>query len=193
MKTLLGALLSIFTIALWAQETKPQEPATEGCGPSCEMPKAQKEHEWLAQLVGEWDTEAEMVMEPGKPPMKSKGTESGRKFGDFWVILEHKSDMMGQPFSGILTLGYNTEKKAYVGTWVDTMGGVMWQYTGSVDATGKILTLNSEGQCPMQPGKLVKFRETITITGPDEKLFTSEMEIEGAWTKVLSVKYMRRK
>src|SRR5215207_7310901 len=99
-----------------------------------EMPKPQKEHAWLGQLVGEWAAEGEMFMEPGKPPMKNKGVETARAIGGFWIHAEHKMDVMGQQMTGILTLGYDAEKKKYVGTWVDSMQGHMWKYEGTVDA-----------------------------------------------------------
>ncbi len=129
--------------------------AVAGRNPAQESPKPAgpvKEHEWLKQLLGNWDMESEMVMEPGQPPMKSKGTESVRAIGDFWIISEIKSDTpMGFPMSALMTLGFDPQKKKYVGTWVDSMMNHLWTYTGTVDATGKILTLESEGPNMMSP------------------------------------------
>ena len=48
-----------------------------------QMPAPMKEHQWLEQFVGEWETEMECVPEPGKPAMKGKGTESTRMLGGF--------------------------------------------------------------------------------------------------------------
>jgi hypothetical protein len=80
------------------------------------MPAPQKEHEWLKQLEGEWETDAEMVMEPGKPAVKSKGTESIRSLGGFWSVAEMKCDCLGVPVTGVMTIGYDAQKKKYVGT-----------------------------------------------------------------------------
>ena len=73
-------------------------------------------HIWLQQFVGEWESESEVFMEPGKPPMKFKGTESSRMIGAFWVVAEGKGDMMGMPFTSLLTLGYDPEKNKYIGS-----------------------------------------------------------------------------
>ena len=158
-----------------------------------EMPKPQKEHEWLHQLVGEWETDAEFTMDPAKPPMKSKGSESGRMVGGFWAVLENKGEFLGKPFTGILTLGFDAEKKKYVATWVDSVMPVLWNYQGTLDGTGKILTLETEGFCPEQPGKLTKFKETLEIKSADHKIFTSMREMDGKWVTGGVIQYRRKK
>ena len=160
------------------------------------MPQPQKEHQWLQQIVGEWTAEGECAAQPSAdataPPAKFKGTESGRLVGGFWAVLENKGEFMGAPFTGILTLGYDPETKKYVGTWVDSMTPRLWHYEGTVDATGKVLTLQSEGPCPKEPGKILKFRETIELKGKDHKVFTSMIEQDGKWTPLMTIQYRRK-
>src|SRR5438477_3384019 len=74
-------------------------------------PSPQKEHEWLKQLEGEWIMESEAVMGPGQPPVKCKGQEVVRSLGGFWTIGEIKSDFMGTPVNGIMTIGYDPQSK----------------------------------------------------------------------------------
>jgi hypothetical protein len=158
------------------------------------MPEPTKEHQWLSQLAGEWETEAEIFMEPGKPPMKAKGTESGRMIGGFWFVAETKGTFMDKSMSAVLTLGWDAQKKTYVGTWVDSMMPYMWKYEGSVDASGKVLTLNTEGPNPAVPGKLCKFKEVIQIKDKDTRAFSSSMQMDdGSWMKIMNVTYRRKK
>jgi hypothetical protein len=158
-----------------------------------ELPKPEKEHQWLDRLVGEWDTEAEIHMMPGQPPLKTKGTETTRKIGNFWTIAEVRSEFMDQPFNAVLTLGYEAERKKYVGTWVDSMMPYLWNYTGDVDPTGNILTLETRGPCPKRPGELSNFKEVIELKGDDQRVFTSSMQEEdGSWTKLMTVNYRRK-
>jgi hypothetical protein len=174
----LVALLAVTTV------TRSQEP---------QMPAPQKEHDWLKQLAGEWESESEITT-PGQPPIKSKGKESARMIGGFWLVAENTGDFMGTPFTGILTLGYDAQKKYYVGTWIDSVQGYLWTYHGEVDAAGKKLTLHTEGPSHTAPGKLANFREVIEIKSDDEKVFTSEMQTEdGAWTKLVTANYRRKK
>jgi hypothetical protein len=81
-----------------------------------QFPRPRKEHEWLQQLAGEWECEVQMFMEPGQPPAKSRGTESVRSIGGFWVVAESKGTFMDAPFTGLLTLGYDVQRQKYVGT-----------------------------------------------------------------------------
>jgi uncharacterized protein DUF1579 len=182
-----GAMKKVLLVAFAVAAGSAAAPAAQ------EGPKPQKEHEWLQQLVGEWDTEGEAVAEPGKAPIKVKGSESGRMIGGFWALLENKADFLGTPFTGILTVGYDPEKKKYVATWFDSMNSYLWTYTGSVDAAGKVLTLETEGPCNDGPGKTAKFKESTEIKSKDHKVFTSMIERDGKWMTVVTINYRRKK
>src|SRR5262245_12291513 len=123
-------------------------------------PTPQKEHEWLQQLVGEWETEAEMVVAPGQPTVKCKGTETVRTLGGLWILGEHKGDFMGVPVNGVMTVGYDQQKKKFVGTWVCSMCEQMFQYEGSL--SGNVLTLETEGPNPTT-GKTAKMRDVMEV------------------------------
>jgi hypothetical protein len=158
------------------------------------MPTPQKEHEWLQQLVGEWTFDAECFMGPGQPPMKAKGAETASMLGGFWVIAEGSSSMMDQPVKTRLTLGYDPEKKKYVGTWVDSCNNYLWKYEGTLDATGKVLTLDTEGPNPMAAGKMTRFREVLEIKGKDEKVFKSAvLQDDGKYLTFMTATYQRKK
>lgn len=157
------------------------------------MPQPTKEHEWLKKFAGEWETATEINMEPGKPPMKATGNETVKMVGGFWVVGENKGEMMGQPFTGIMTVGYDPEKKKYVGTWVDSNTSMLWQYVGTVDAGGKVLTLESEGFCPME-GKVCQFKDTIEFKSDDERVMSSaRLGEDGKWTTLMTMTSKRKK
>lgn len=157
------------------------------------MPQPTKEHEWLKKFAGEWEIETEIFMEPGKPPMKTKSTESARMLGGFWVVGESKGEMMGAPFTGIMTFGYDPEKKKYVGTWIDSNTSMLWNYLGTVDASGNILTLESEGMCPLE-GRVCQFRDTIEFKSPDHRVLTgARLGTDGKWTTMVTVNAKRKK
>src|SRR5262249_23859366 len=87
-----------------------------------EMATPQREHKWLQRFVGEWTSETEMSMEAGKPPEKCYGTDSVRSLGGLWILAEGHGDMPGcGPVSMLLTLGYDPQRKRFVGTWIGSM------------------------------------------------------------------------
>ncbi|MBA3315544.1 MAG: DUF1579 domain-containing protein [Planctomycetota bacterium] len=158
-----------------------------------EFPKPQKEHEWLKQLAGEWDTTAEMKME-GQPAMTCKGSESARMLGGFWLVSEGKANPMGMQMESLMTLGYDAKSKKYVGTWADSMNEHMWKYEGTLDPTGKILTLETEGPNFFAGGKMTKFKDILEIKDKNHKALSSQIQMEdGTWVTFMTGTYTRKK
>ncbi len=180
---LMGATISLMifpAIKTWAGEMH-------------EFPKPTPEHQWLQQFVGEWEAETEAIMDPSQPPVRAKSTESIQSLGGFWTTSEIHSTMMNAPFKGLMTLGFDTEKQKYVGTWVDSMTGQLWKYEGTVAPGSNALTLESEGTCPMNPGKLMKFREVVELKDKDHKVFTSSiLGDDGKWMTMMTSKAHRK-
>ena len=159
-----------------------------------EFPKPQKEHEWLNQFIGEWESESECTPVPGQPAVKGKSTEKIRSLGGFWIVSESDAEMMGQKMNIVMTIGYSPEKKKYIGTWTDSMLPHMWQYEGSVDATGKILTLEADGPSMLKPGTTAKYRDVTEFKSKDERVFTSSVQNEkGEWVKMATGVAKRKK
>ena len=159
-----------------------------------ELPKPQKEHEWLKQLEGEWTSKSETVPAPGEEAIVATGTEKVRSLGGFFTIGEAESDMMGFKVNSIMTLGYDPMTKKYVGTWVDSCMGYLWKYEGTLDESGKTLVLDTEGPDMQNPGKLAKYRETITFESKDHRTFTSSVQGEnGQYVTFVKAEYHRVK
>lgn len=145
----------------------------------------EKEHEWLKQLEGEWETEAESKME-GFPEVKCTGTMSARMLGGLWLISENETTMPGFEMKAVQTIGYDPAKKKYVGTWVDSMMNHMWQYEGTVDESGKILTLEAEGPHFSEAGKTTMYRDIYEIKSPDHIIATSMVQgPDGKWITMM--------
>ncbi|MEO8389712.1 MAG: DUF1579 domain-containing protein [Polaromonas sp.] len=155
----------------------------------------QKEHEWLKQLLGHWTTTGECEGAPGQAPVKSEGTEIVRSLGGLWVVCEGKADMPGGgPCEMLMTLGYDPEKKVYQGTWAGSMMTHMWIYRGTLDASGKVLTLDTEGPSFKDDGKTARYQDVITIKGPDERtLHSQSLQPDGSWKRFMTASYRRVK
>ena len=154
----------------------------------------QKEHQWLQKLVGEWTSEAEMKMKPDEPAVKSHGTESVRSLGGLWILAEGKGEMPGGgEATMIMTLGYDPQKKRYVGTWVGSMMTYMWVYDGAIDAAGNVLTLNTEGPSMAGEGKMAKYQDIIEFKSDDHRILASQvLGDDGKWNRLMTAHYRRR-
>ncbi len=157
----------------------------------------QEEHQWLQQLVGEWTNEARMTMS-SEPAETCLGSESVRSLGGLWILAEGRGEMPGGGSATmVMTLGYDPAKKRYVGTWVGSMMTHLWLYDGELDASGTVLTLNSQGpdMSPgAAPGKLARYRDVIEIKGADYRTLTSFCQGEdGNWQQFMTAHYRRTK
>jgi hypothetical protein len=155
----------------------------------------QKEHEWLHKLVGEWTCEAEATMEPGKPPEKSRGTESVRSLGGLWILAEGQGERPGCGHATMMmTLGYDPQRKRYVGTWIGSMMTHLWVYDGSLDAAEKALALDAEGPSMAGDGTMAQYRDVIEFKSDDHRVLTSHIRgNDGTWQAFMTAHYRRRK
>lgn len=153
----------------------------------------QEEHEWLAQLVGEWRTESECHMAPGEPAQKVEGRLAARLLGGLWLIAEGEGDAPdGSKWGTVMTLGYDAREKRYVGSFIAGMMTKFWVYDGAVDASAKKLVLNTEG--PTMDGKgTTKYIETVEILDKNHWTFSSKMFGEdGQWHHLMTADHYRK-
>lgn len=137
------------TVGLQAQD-KAKKPAAAKKAPPDEkaMMEAWKKaaspgefHKKLDDMVGTFDADVRMWMDPTKPPEDSKGTSVNKwVLGDRYVQTSYEGSMMGEPFNGIGYTGYDNVQKKYVGTWMDTGGTGIMSSTCNLDASGKSMT-----------------------------------------------------
>lgn len=152
-----------------------------------------EQHKWLERLLGEWEFEMETPGEAGKEPTKSKGTEVVKSLGGVWIVAEGIGDMCGSPMHSLMTLSYDAEKGAFVGTWVGSMMVYLWVYRGELDESGKSLTLSAEGPSWEDPKKMRNYRDIIEFVDDDHRFLRSEMQQEdGTWKEFMRLPYRRK-
>jgi hypothetical protein len=92
-----------------------------------------------------------------------------------------------------MTLGYNPQKKKYVGTWIASATDHFWIYEGSVDPTGNILTLETRGP-GFDPAKMSLYRDVTEFKSPDHRVVTSTvLGDDGKWQPFATINYRRSK
>ena len=154
----------------------------------------QREHRWLDRLVGEWTSEMECRMGPDQPPETMRGVDVVRSIGGLWIVAEGEGEMPGGGAAkNIMTLGYDPRLQRYVGTFVASMMTHLWSYNGSLDASGKVLTLDAEG--PDFTGqKTARYQDCIEFIDDDHRVMTSRVLGEdGDWHHFMTAHYRRQK
>lgn len=156
---------------------------------------AKKEHEWLQKFIGDWTATGEMPASADQPAMSWTTKEKGRAIGPLWIQAESESTMPdGNPATMQLTLGYDTNKQRFVGTWIGSMMDYLWIYDGELSADGRTITLNATGPNMGKPGTTAAYQDIHTFISDDHRLFTSQIQNEnGAWQQIMEAHYYRQK
>lgn len=154
----------------------------------------QQEHRWLDKLVGEWSYEGECIMGPDQPPMKHEGVEVVRSLGGLWTLGEGEGPMPdGDTARTVMTLGYDPQTKRFVGTFVASMTSHLWSYNGTLDESGKVLVLDTEGPSFTGAGT-VRYQDLIEFVSDDHRVLSSQtLGEDGTWTRFMTSHYRRKK
>lgn len=89
-------------------------------------------HARVMEDLGTWKGEGKMYM-PGMPATSFTGMEVNTKLGEFWLVSKFTTEMMGMPFEGLATAGYDPQKEKFVGTWIDVMNPTMSVMEGTLE------------------------------------------------------------
>lgn len=150
------------------------------------------QHRWLERLVGDWDvSDTAITAPPAEPPW----TERVRRIGGLWIACEGRGLMPdGEPAETLLTLGYDAARDRYIGTWIGSMMAHLWHYDGTLEPTGNVLTLHSEGPDFQSEGRHLPYQDIITFIDDDHRTMTALVNRPGkSWEKLMEVHYWRRK
>lgn len=148
----------------------------------------------LTPMVGTFETKVRTWMDPTKPPEDTAGSSvNSWVLGDRYVQMKYEGIFMGETFNGIGYMGFDNVSKKYVSTWMDTAGTRMMWSTGTVDASGKVLSLKAMVNDP-GTGKPTAADTKITIIDNDHH----KMELfgkgpNGKIVKITEIEYTRKK
>lgn len=132
------------------------------------MPKPTAEHRLLKDHAGTWKVACKFYMEPGQPPMETNATEKIEMIGEFWTVSRYETSMMGAPFVGAATLGFEPHSGRFVSTWIDSMMPVLCHLSGK--QKGDTITLEGEFFSCMT-NSVLKHRTTEKHISKNERVF----------------------
>lgn len=168
------ALSAVFALALG--------PAAQEEG----MPTPTKEHQQILAGVGDWEGSITLFGIPGVEPTPVPAKEKITGIGGFWVISDFTSEFMGQPYHGSGHVGYDADKKKFIGTWVDGMSSYLSVMEGEYDESKKALVMR--WKAPDMTGQMASHRSESTETGDSRTMTFFMGEGEGTKTMVIEMK-----
>ena len=98
----------------------------------------------------------------------------------------------------MMTLGYDPQRKRFIGTWVGSMMTNMWDYDGELNAAGTVLTLDTVGpkwdaQGKVVEGETAKYQDIIEFKSDDYRLLISQTPgDDGKWKQFMVAHYRRK-
>jgi hypothetical protein len=129
-----------------------------------------KEHAMLAQSNGTWKVESTMWMAPDAPPMQSTAVATNKMIlGGRYQQMTYKGDMMGTPFEGISTAGYDNARKVWTSSWVDNMSTGILNMDGTWDEATKSLTSTGKMFCAGN-GQMSEIKQVLKIVDDNTQI-----------------------
>ena len=152
-------------------------------------------HKLMAGWEGTWDCDIITWHAPGTPPDSSKGKAVNKMImGGRYQQSIHTGNMMGMPFEGISTTGYDNAKKTFITNWIDNMGTGMMTTEGTWDEASKSLTQTGDCVDPSTgTAKKMAVRQVTKVLDDKNQVF--EMYCpgpDGKEYKMMEVKMMRK-
>ena len=152
----------------------------------------QREHAWLQTLVGTWTYECALISAEGFAEQRFRGSETVRSIGGIWIVAEGSGEAPGDTaVTSLITLGFDPRKGRFTGTWIGSTMTHLWVCDGELDASGRILTLASEGPGMGGDGGTALYRDLIHLKDDDHRILRALVQEDGTWREFMTTRYRR--
>jgi hypothetical protein len=150
-------------------------------------------HRLLAKANGQWKESISTWQSPSAQPQKTASTcVNTMILGGRYQQSVHKGTIMGMPFEGISTIGYDNVRKEFVSTWIDNMGTGFMEMAGTFDSIANVIHFKGTTTDPIS-GRTSDVREDFKFLTNDTQLlemFAPQMAGKPEF-KVMEIKLTR--
>ena len=148
-------------------------------------------HAMLAKSNGKWDEQVTMYNPGGTTTKGSSIAVNTMVLGGRYQQSHHTGTMMGMPFEGMGTVGYDNMKKVFQSSWVDNMGTGVSFMEGPWDSATHTITLKGKMMDPMS-GKDQDMRQTFTMVDDNNQKMEMFATQNGKETKMMEIALKRK-
>ena len=102
------------------------------------------EHARLTAMAGTWDVDLTFWLQPGRPPVTTKGTSTIRSIlGGLFIEEKIDGTLSGAPFTTMSWTGFNTSTHQYEATRIASTNSIRIAEAGTYDEKTKQFDLNA--------------------------------------------------
>ena len=173
-KLIVLAAMVFAALSLVMAEDKPAKPEDQQAMMKqyMEMMAPGPQHQAMAKDVGKWSGAMKMWEKMGAPPQEATTSKEVRMDMDGrYMVEDETSMMMGMPYHGHNTVGYDKFRGEYTFSYYDNMSTGIFTGSGKGDADGKTITFNCKMDDPMSNRKDVPSRIVIKTVDDDHNSF----------------------
>lgn len=146
-----------------------------------------EQHEYLQKDVGTWT--GKMSLQQGGQKVEFPIREVNTSFGNgLWLLSEFEAG----PMKGRGTFGYDTHRKKFVGTWVDSANSFLNIAEGDFNEEENQLEMIYKGIDPAT-GQPNEMKGVTKLEGDDKRHFTMYSKAGEEWVKAFTIVYERVK
>lgn len=148
---------------------------------------------FLQAMAGEWVVDSEGIPGPGEDPVRGESREVARLLGGQWLVAEGNAVMPdGRRYDSIWILGWDPHEEHFVGSWVVSVQTYKWRHVGTLDESGRVLTLETEGPFMGDRSTTTRYREIIELVDDDHRVLRSLILVpDGDWFEFARAEYRR--
>jgi hypothetical protein len=171
-----------------------QEPTAEQMEMIEKLGQPGEFHELLKNFVGTWSAEVTMWMNPGSPPVLSKGKATFEQiFEGRYIVGDYLGEFMGAPFKGKSIIGYDNAQKKFFSFWIDNYSTGNLMSAGKYDPEKKKFHFLASMFDPLS-GQDMEMREEAYFASKDVYISTTYAKPKGGEEfKNMEIKYTRVK
>jgi hypothetical protein len=151
-------------------------------------------NKFLEAWIGKWDTTSKVFMAAGAAPIEAQGhAEYKWAIEGHWLEERFDGQLMGTPHKGIGLTGYDSFNKQFTGCWAENLNPSIINLSGSLDPSGKVLTMFGRMDEPTTGERGKTFRFQTTVIDDNTKKMTVDDVQDGQPFTIVEVTYKRAK
>lgn len=149
-------------------------------------------HEFLALFAGTFEATNRVWMDPAGQPMESAAKAVHTMIMDGrYLQMEYEGLFMGEPFTGKGTFAYDNNRRAFRGTWIDSMSTGIAVSQGNMSRDGTTLTMLVEMDEPITGEMSKSFMQKWKLADKDTIVLEMWEILYGDPFKVMEIEYKR--